>query len=560
MEKSNKKVLFKIRNLKKYFPIKKKSIFSRGANQYVHANESISIDIYEGETFGLVGESGCGKSTFGRTILQIYEQTEGTTLYYGTTLDKLAPAYMGKDIKDIARKFPEYEKEVEKLNSIYAELEKTEDEEKTAELNENAMLQRRHIQENYENMLRIAGGLLANDNLSEVSSILDGYYQKIKERSKVLLEIKKIKEKDEVRIRDKKELKDAIKSDPKYKELLSKKEKLDGEVKEIKAKIDSKKDELKSKDSFEKLESFVDDGIDLSRLTSEEMRELRKDLQIIFQDPYGSLDTKMTVGNIIGEGVLGHGLFKNRKEEGYNEYIQDVMEKCGLAPYFIHRYPHQFSGGQRQRIGIARALALNPTFIVCDEAVSALDVSIQSQIINLLQDLKTDLNLTYLFITHDLSVVKYISDRIGVMYLGVMVELSDSDRIFQNPQHPYTKALLQAIPRTDVDKGQELQTIEGDIPSAVNPPKGCRFHTRCKYCMDICKQFEPELKEVEKGHFVACHLMDVSEETKLKAFEENEEKRLQEERKLAEEANLWENLKIPSKVKAKKKSIKKKNF
>lgn len=538
MENNNKKVLFKIRNLKKYFPIKKKSIFSRGANEYVHANENISIDIFEGETFGLVGESGCGKSTFGRTILQIYEQTEGTTLYYGTTLDKLAPSYMGKDILDIPKKFPSYDKEVETLHIIYDGLERTDDEEKIAELNEAAMHQRRLLQEEYENMMRIAGGLLASDNLEEITSILDDYYKKIKERSKILLQIKKIKEKDEVRIRDKKELKNAILNDPKYKELLNKKEVLDKEVLEKEKVISSKKEELKSKELFEKFESFVDDGIDLSRLTNEEMRELRKDLQIIFQDPYGSLDTKMTVGNIIGEGVLGHGLFKSRKEAGYNEYIQDVMNQCGLAPYFIHRYPHQFSGGQRQRIGIARALALNPTFIVCDEAVSALDVSIQSQIINLLQDLKTDLNLTYLFITHDLSVVKYISDRIGVMYLGVMVELSDSDRIFKNPQHPYTKALLQAIPRTDVDKGQELQTIDGDIPSAVKPPKGCRFHTRCKYCMDICKQFEPELKEVEEGHFVACHLMDVSEKTKQEAFEKNEEKRLKEEHELAKEANL----------------------
>ena len=538
MEKNNKKVLFKIRNLKKYFPIKKKSIFSRGANEYVHANENISIDIFEGETFGLVGESGCGKSTFGRTILQIYEQTEGTTLYYGTTLDKLAPSYMGKDILDIPKKFPSYDKEVETLHIIYDGLERTDDEEKIAELNEAAMHQRRLLQEEYENMMRIAGGLLASDNLEEITSILDDYYKKIKERSKILLQIKKIKEKDEVRIRDKKELKNAILNDPKYKELLNKKEVLDKEVLEKEKVISSKKEELKSKELFEKFESFVDDGIDLSRLTNEEMRELRKDLQIIFQDPYGSLDTKMTVGNIIGEGVLGHGLFKSRKEAGYNEYIQDVMNQCGLAPYFIHRYPHQFSGGQRQRIGIARALALNPTFIVCDEAVSALDVSIQSQIINLLQDLKTDLNLTYLFITHDLSVVKYISDRIGVMYLGVMVELSDSDRIFKNPLHPYTKALLQAIPRTDVDKGQELQTIDGDIPSAVRPPKGCRFHTRCKYCMDICKQFEPELKEVEEGHFVACHLMDVSEKTKQEAFEKNEEKRLKEEHELAKEANL----------------------
>ena len=236
------------------------------------------------------------------------------------------------------------------------------------------------------------------------------------------------------------------------------------------------------------------------------MREMRKDLQMIFQDPYGSLDSKMTVGNIIGEGVLGHDLFKSRKDKGYNEYIQETMEKCGLAPYFLHRYPHQFSGGQRQRIGIARALALKPSFIVCDEAVSALDVSIQSQIINLLQDLKDQNNLTYLFITHDLSVVKYISDRIGVMYLGVLVELASTEQIFDNPSHPYTKALLQAIPRTDVDQGQELQTIEGDIPSAVNPPTGCRFHTRCQYAMDICKTYQPQLKDYGNGHYVACLL------------------------------------------------------
>lgn len=528
----DKEVLFKIRNLKKYFPIKKKSIFSKKANQYVHANENISIDIYKGETFGLVGESGCGKSTFGRTILQIYEQTEGTTLYYGTTLDKLAPAYMGKDIKEISKKFPQYENEVKKLHQIYDKLENTNDEEETAKFNEDAMIQRRLLEEEYENILRIAGGILVDDNLSEVSQILNDYYLKIKERSKILLEIKKIKEKDRLRIRDKKELKNALINDPKYKELLDKKEELDGEVVKKQKTIDAKKDELRDRKDFDKFESFVDDGIDLSRLTDGEIRELRKDLQIIFQDPYGSLDTKMTVGNIIGEGVLGHGLFKSRKEDGYNEYIKDVMETCGLAPYFIHRYPHQFSGGQRQRIGIARALALNPSFIVCDEAVSALDVSIQSQIINLLQDLKDELNLTYLFITHDLSVVKYISDRIAVMYLGIIVELSESDKIFKNPKHPYTKALLQAIPRTDVDKGQDLQTIEGDIPSAVNPPKGCRFHTRCKYCMDICKNFEPELKEVEDGHFVACHLMDVSEDTKLKAFEENEEKRLKKEHEL----------------------------
>ena len=187
------------------------------------------------------------------------------------------------------------------------------------------------------------------------------------------------------------------------------------------------------------------------------------------------------------------------------DYIIEIMDKCGLEKYFIHRYPHQFSGGQRQRIGIARALALNPKFIVCDEAVSALDVSIQSQILNLLQELKEKENLTYLFISHDLSVVKYISDRIGVMYLGNMVESARSEDIFKNPLHPYTEALLNAIPTTDADN-KELQILEGDIPSPVNPPKGCKFHTRCKYAMDICREKNPEWVEIEPQHFVACHL------------------------------------------------------
>mgnify|MGYP000010727675 CR=1 FL=1 len=182
-----------------------------------------------------------------------------------------------------------------------------------------------------------------------------------------------------------------------------------------------------------------------------------------------------------------------------------IMEKCGLASYFIHRYPHQFSGGQRQRIGIARSLAVHPKFVVCDEAVSALDVSIQSQIINLLLDLKEQNNLTYLFISHDLSVIKYISDRIGVMYLGNMMELSDTEHLFAHPYHPYTEALLSAIPTTDVDGRKETIILEGDIPSPINPPKGCKFHTRCRYCTEICKNVTPQFEEVEPGHFVACH-------------------------------------------------------
>ena len=539
---NNKKVLFKIRNLKKYFPLKKKGLFNKGPGAYVHANESISIDIYEGETLGLVGESGCGKSTFGRTLLQIYDQTEGTTLYYGKTLEDVAPTYMGTMIKNIPSQFPSYQTANDELSAIYDELENAADDEARAAANEKAMFKRREIEEKYLNMIRIAGGLLVSEDLNKVQALLDDYYKSLRDRAKVIGDIEVFEQKLQMRSREWDEYYDHRDNDPRYKELIAKRAELSKVVGEKYNNIEAYRDTLKDKDGFEELENQRDNGIDLSKLDDEEMREMRKDLQMIFQDPYGSLDTKMTVGNIIGEGVLGHDLFKSRKDEGYNEYIQETMEKCGLAPYFLHRYPHQFSGGQRQRIGIARALALKPSFIVCDEAVSALDVSIQSQIINLLQDLKDQNNLTYLFITHDLSVVKYISDRIGVMYLGVLVELASTEQIFDNPSHPYTQALLQAIPRTDVDQGQELQTIEGDIPSAVNPPTGCRFHTRCQYAMDICKTYQPQLKDYGKGHYVACHLMEVSEEEKQKAYEKNLALKNKEEHDLEEMSALWKNL------------------
>ena len=329
MENETRNVLLTVRDLKQYFPVKKTKL--REKQRYVRANDGISLDIYAGETLGLVGESGCGKSTFGRTLLQLYPQTHGEVIYH-------------KDGKDI----------------------------------------------------------------------------------------------------------------------------------------------------------------DLKKLSKEEMRVLRKDLQLIFQDPYSSLNPRMTVGQIIGEGLVSHGVFK-RGDPAMRDYIFKVMESCGLATYMFGRYPHQFSGGQRQRIGIARSLALNPSFVVCDEAVSALDVSIQSQILNLLTELKEKQNLTYLFITHDLSVVKYISDRIGVMYLGNLVELAPTEELFANTMHPYTEALLSAIPVVDEDDKRERILLEGDIPSPVNPPSGCKFHTRCRYCQEKCKKEVPEWVDVGHNHYVACH-------------------------------------------------------
>ena len=327
------KKLLSVRNLKKYFPLAKPGIFS-GEAKVVRANDDISLDIYEGETFGLVGESGCGKSTFGRVLLQLYPQTAGSTLYYG---------------RDSA-------------------------------------------------------------------------------------------------------------------------------------------------------------GIDLAKLSRKEMRPLRRDLQMIFQDPYSSLNPRMTVGQILSEGPLTHGMFR-RDDPALKQHVLRVMEECGLQDFMYGRYPHQFSGGQRQRISIARSLAVRPKFVVCDECVSALDVSIQSQILNLLAQLREIEKLTYLFISHNLSVVRYISDRIGVMYLGQMAEIAPTDVLFASPAHPYTAALLSAIPTTDTDSAGTRNPIlsGGNLPSPVNPPSGCPFHPRCPQACERCRTEKPPLAEIAPGHFAACH-------------------------------------------------------
>lgn len=247
------------------------------------------------------------------------------------------------------------------------------------------------------------------------------------------------------------------------------------------------------------------EGKHIEKLKGNALRKMRPNFQMIFQDPYSSLSPRMTVGEIVGEAVKVHHIVP---KEQYKEYIVDIMTKCGLQPHYFDRYPHEFSGGQRQRICIAKALALKPKLVICDEPVSALDVSIQAQIINLFKDLQESDNLAYLFISHDLSVVEHISDEVGVMYLGNMVEYGSKREMFDNPLHPYTKALFSAVPVPDPDSKIKRIVLQGDIPSPANPPKGCKFHTRCSECMSACKLFQPKFTDLGDGHYVACHKYD----------------------------------------------------
>lgn len=382
----NKTPLLEVENLKKYFPVRA-GVFKRVVN-HVKAVDDVSLKVNYGETLGLVGESGCGKSTTGMSILRLIDPTAGRIIIEGK--DSTAWYMKSSDAK-------------------------------------------KYIKETYQNKF-------------------DQMLLEYKTEDNVIKNLEKTLDKNMAKI---------------YFE-----EGYSGLKKELRSNLGEKK------------------------------KFFRKDAQIIFQDPYSSLNPRMRIKNIIGEGIKTHNIAKGKE---VNEIVKDLLDKVGLSPEYIYRYPHQFSGGQRQRVGIARALALNPKLIVADEAVSALDVSVQSQVINLMDDLRDQFKLTYIFIAHDLAVVKHISDRIAVMYLGKIVELTDKKKLFDKPLHPYTVSLMSAIPVPDPENKSKRIILQGDVPSPLNPPSGCRFHTRCPIAKDVCSKKEPPLVELEPGHQVACH-------------------------------------------------------
>lgn len=531
--------LIETRKLKKYFPLKRNSFFDK--NQlFVRAVEDLTMNIYKGETLGLVGESGCGKSTLGRSILQLYPLTSGSAIYYGKTVEEFNPSYVIKEIRKLPKRQAAAQKYYEKSVVIDGQVSELNKELKSitpsTETQKNidaltAKIKKLEVQS--KELKKSASRELREGSTIVGSLILESDIHSVVEKMLVVQDIlKEIRVRNEVIAREKRMINIKTKllerqSDDQLGSEISK-EDIQAAEKVIKTKqeeivelrkqlkdAEAEVEKLHGKQPLpiteralepayqKKLDGNKEHGINLTRLNKEEMRKLRQELQIIFQDPYSSLNPRMTVGQIIEEAVIEHGMFQRGTPE-LEQYVLDTMLKCGLDKYMLHRYPHQFSGGQRQRIGIARALALKPKFIVCDEAVSALDVSIQSQIINLLVDLKDQSGLTYLFISHDLSVIRHISDRIGVMYLGQMVELGDSEEIYQNPLHPYTKALLSAIPTTEKVQKERI-LLKGDIPSNIFPPSGCKFRTRCPIATEFCAQEAPEYREITPGHYVACH-------------------------------------------------------
>ena len=497
-------VMLELKKLKKHFHIK------RGVS--IHALEDISFSIYVGEKFGVVGESGCGKSTLGRTILQLYPPTSGACVYHGKSLEEVSPAYVKKEIANLLgyqKRAQEYFAKSVAVEAQIAKLDPQKDASKIAELQNQVKEFRKNASRQLREGSRTVGSLILNEKLPEIAELFAQSEAESERAHEELKELAKLEA----------EYLGARVAGAPDKALAARAESLRATVEA----------HLRTAEEFRekafryrgmnvvpiteraldpayqaKLDRNYETGINLGKLTREEMRTLRRDMQIVFQDPAASLDPRQTVGSAIEE------VFKINTDYApavRREKTIALFEKVGLKRDHFDYYPHQLSGGQKQRVGIARAIALDPKFVVLDESVSALDVSIQAQILLLLDELSKEKNLTYFFITHDLGVVKHFCDRILVMYLGNVCELAPSKRLFSAPLHPYTSSLLEAVPRPVVrDQAKKERILEGEVPSAIAPPAGCPFHTRCPKRMEVCSKMKPELSEVEPEHFVACHL------------------------------------------------------
>lgn len=609
--------LLEVKNLKMYFPLQVNMLGK--ARAHLRAVDDVSFKLNAGQTIGVVGESGCGKTTLGRTILKLYEATGGRAIYYGKSIDEFLPKYYVQGIKRLPlylRILTYYKKQVQnlsdqilateqELNATKAELPEEINKDYSAVLDLcHTCLKKYDLQEklknsalkeekknSLQNQLNQIISMIPEDHILSTYSVeqlnsLEVQLKNIISLSKRLFQLNKSKKKYEdkssslyikssystggcILSSKPKELSHGLlnlihlqkkihtietkrsraeeryvnkldtleknlekfkqhplESDA-YKQKIQAKEnriatlKNNNELKKAQVKetlaqleelltaaktyVTELKREIPESDFYKELEENRDKGLNLIALTKNEMRSLRTDIQLIFQDPYSSLPPRMTVGAIIAEAVKVHHIVPKKD---VHEYVLGVMKKCGLQPQYYDRYPHEFSGGQRQRICIARALAVKPRLVICDEPVSALDVSIQAQIINLLKELQNTMGLTYVFISHDLSVVKYITDDVMVMYLGNVMEIGKTKDIFDTPLHPYTEALFSAVPVPNPNTKMNRIILKGDIPSPANPPKGCKFHTRCNKCMGICKALEPKFLDKENNHFVSCHLYD----------------------------------------------------
>ena len=498
---ADQKVLFEIRDLTKQFKLPGKRTLT--------AVNHVSFQLYSGEKFGVVGESGCGKSTLGRTILQLNDATSGKVIYHGKATDEISPKYL---MEENLRKY-----QAEAI-ALHKKAQACTDPEEAKALDKQA-------EAKLEAGAEFAGSLIISKQLERCVEQLTQAENQMHAAAKLSTQLADLQQEAESNTA-RPEL-SAEEIEKINVPLLEQERKLKEQIQAYWDKAEDYRQAATARDEADYLEitpacatqeyrdyldSLCTSGLDLCRLTPKEMQTIRHDLQMIFQDPAASLDPRMTVGKSIEEALRLNTKLSAKARK--NRTLQ-LLERVGLKREHYDSYPHALSGGQKQRVGIARAIAVYPEFIVLDEAVSALDVSVKAQILQLLNEIKAERNVTYFFITHDLGVAKHFCDRIMVMYLGNICELAPSKELFHNSLHPYTKSLLASVPRMRTDiSWDDTPMLTGEVPSPINPPSGCPFHTRCDQCMEICSKERPEYREVLPGHFVACHLYDHQEEAK----------------------------------------------